>query len=67
MPLFSLTSIFFGIIIILNPDFIAYIIGFLFIFLGANSLIYFIAMKRLMNSGSGKSWIFGNYEIIKKK
>lgn len=67
MPFFSLLSIIFGIIIILNPDLIAYMIGFLFVFLWANSLIYFIAMRRRMSSGNSKSWTFWNYEIIKKK
>ncbi|MBP9811960.1 hypothetical protein KBC86_01150 [Candidatus Gracilibacteria bacterium] len=67
MPYFSLISIIFGIIIVMNPDLIAYMIGFLFFFLGVNSLIYYIATKRRISSGSQKSWSFGNYEIIKKK
>lgn len=66
MSFFSLFAILFGTVIILYPDFIAYIIGFLFVFIGINSLVYSLALKRKHN-GSTQSWNVGNYEIIKKK
>lgn len=66
MPLLSLFFILFGITVIAFPAFIAYIIGFFFLFLGVNSLIISLAMRR-NRSNPSKSWSFGGYEIIKKK
>ena len=66
MPLLSLFFILFGITVIAFPAFIAYIIGFFFLFLGVNSLLISLAMRRKTGTGS-KSWSFGNYEIVKKK
>lgn len=66
MPFLSFFFILFGITVIAFPAFIAYIIGFFFLFLGVNSLIISLAMRRNSPNAS-KSWSFGNYEIIKKK
>jgi uncharacterized membrane protein HdeD (DUF308 family) len=66
MPIFWILSLVFGIIVITNPDFIAYIIGFFFLFVGINILVASWMMKRGSKQESN-SWKVGGYEIIKNK
>ncbi len=66
MPVFAIFFILFGGIILAFPDFLAYIIGFLFLFIGVNSLAISLMMKK-KNPSEQKSWSFGKYEILKKK
>ncbi len=65
MPLIPLFLIAFGVTVIAYPEFIAYIIGMLFIIVGINSFILAIALRRSQNAE--KKWSFGNYEIIRKR
>lgn len=65
MPLIPLFLIAFGATVIAYPEFIAYIIGSLFIIIGVNSLLLMFALRRSQNSE--KKWSFGNYEIIRKR
>lgn len=46
MPFFAIFFILFGAIILAFPDFLAYIIGFLFLFIGVNSLMISFMMKK---------------------
>ncbi len=66
MTLLPFFLIFFGMTVIAYPEFIAYIIGFLCIIIGVNSLIFMLALRRNRNT-SEKKWSFGGYEIIRKK
>lgn len=56
----------FGVFIILQPAFLAYIIAFVFIFLGINLLIFGFRIQSLSKQKSDKVFRFGNYEFIKK-
>jgi uncharacterized membrane protein HdeD (DUF308 family) len=67
MPIFWIISLIFGIIVITNPDFIAYIIGFFFLFVGINILVASWMMRRKGKSETSNSWKVGGYEIIKNK
>lgn len=53
--------------VILYPQFLAYLIGFFFIFLGLNSLFLSIMLARKKNPNGERKWAFGSYEIIKKR
>lgn len=66
MQFFAIFSIVFGVIVIANPDIIAYLIWFFFVFLGANMLIASTLFRRRW-SGDDKSWKVGWYEIIKNR
>jgi hypothetical protein len=57
----------FGIIVIANPDFIAYIVGFFFVFVGLNMLLAGWMMRRKSKTDTSSSWKVGGYEIIKNK
>ncbi len=65
MQFFGLFSLVFGVIIITFPEFLAYLIGFLFVLIGINILFVSLAIRR--DSSSSKSWKVGNYEIIKNR
>jgi uncharacterized membrane protein HdeD (DUF308 family) len=67
MPIFWLLSLIFGIVVITNPDFIAYIIGFFFLFVGINILVAAWIMRRKGKTETTNSWKVGGYEIIKNK
>lgn len=66
MPYISLFFLIFGSIIIVYPELIAYIIGFVCIFIGLNSLLLNLVLRRKMSNQSKPSWSFGGYEIIRK-
>lgn len=66
MQFFGFLSIVFGIVVITNPDILAYLIGILFLVIGTNILIVSNLFRR-GSSGEGKSWKVGWYEIIKNR
>ena len=53
----------FGIVILVDPQILAYLIAFLFIIVGANILILTWIMRR----GPNKSFRVGNYEVFRSK
>lgn len=66
MQFFGIFAIAFWLIIIAYPQFLSYLIGFFFLFLGLNILI----ASRIFRRWSGESdrvWKIGNYEILKNK
>ncbi|MCT4617659.1 MAG: hypothetical protein N4A38_05625 [Candidatus Gracilibacteria bacterium] len=68
--LFSgLFSLLIGIIIIINPDIIAYIIGGIFVFIGISSIIghLVLSQNRKKYKDDGDYFTFGNYKIYKNK
>lgn len=67
MPFFALFCLIFGSIIIIYPQLIAYIIGYFFVFIGINSLVFAWMTRRRNASSANNSWSFGGYEIIKKR
>lgn len=68
MSYFSLFFLAFGGIIIAYPEFLAYLIGYFFIFIGLNSLFLSLAFLRRNREKSPDSiWSIGGYEIIKKR
>lgn len=66
MTFISLFFILFGITVILYPQFLAYIVGFVFLFIGLNAFFMALALRR-GNQASDKKWSVGGYEIIKKR
>lgn len=58
MQFFGFFSIIFGIVVITNPDILAYLIGTLFLIIGINVLIATTLFRR-GSSGEGKSWKVG--------
>ena len=65
MPIFWILSLIFGIVVIANPDIIAYLIGFFFVFLGLNMFVMSWIFRK--KQAPEKSWRVGGYEIIRKK
>ncbi len=65
MPIFWIFSLIFGIVVIANPDIIAYLIGFFFVFLGLNMFVMSWIFRK--KQAPQKSWSVGGYEIIRKK
>ncbi|NRH21290.1 hypothetical protein HOO68_04570 [Candidatus Gracilibacteria bacterium] len=65
MQFFGIFALIFGMIIIAFPEFLAYLIGFFFVFLGTNILLAGILYKK--NGTESKSWKVGGYEIIKNR
>ncbi|EKD66787.1 MAG: hypothetical protein ACD_49C00009G0012 [uncultured bacterium (gcode 4)] len=63
MNIFWFFLLLFGIIIVANPDIIAYLIGFLFIIIGANMVLMQFIFKK-SNKESIKFWSF---EIFRNK
>ncbi len=59
----------FGILVIIFPELIAYIIGFFLISLGVNMLILGFRIQKVYNQNHSdkKIFSFGNYEFVKKK
>ncbi len=66
MQFFGIFSMLFGIIVISNPDILAYLIGTLFLVIGFNILIV-SRFFRKTTSGWEKAWKVGGYEIIKNR
>ena len=66
MPIFWLLSLLFGIIVIANPDLIAYIVGFTFVFIWLNTLVAAWMLSRGKWQAKN-SWKVGGYEIIKNR
>ena len=58
MTYFALFCIAFGSIVILYPQFLAYLIGFFFIFIGLNTLFFSMAFMKRNNPNSEKKWAF---------
>lgn len=56
----------FGLLIILNPALLAYIVAFFFIFLGVQ-MIFIANRMRSLHNKSQSGFSFGGYEIIKRK
>ncbi len=46
MQFFGIFSLFFGIVVISYPEFLAYLVGFFFVFLGINVLVASWMMRR---------------------
>ncbi|MDD2693358.1 MAG: hypothetical protein PHY14_00320 [Candidatus Gracilibacteria bacterium] len=67
MSYFALFCLAFGGIIIAYPQFLAYLIGFFFIFVGLNSLFFSIAMMQKKANDNESRWSIGGYEIIRKR
>ena len=65
MQFFGFFALIFWIIIITFPEFLAYLIGFFFVFLGTNILLAGILFRK--NGAESKSWRVGGYEIIKNR
>ncbi|MDD2892280.1 MAG: hypothetical protein PHQ95_04935 [Candidatus Gracilibacteria bacterium] len=63
MNLVGLTFVLFGILVILAPALIAYIIGIFLILIGTNILL----ASTLFKNGKRESIQFGKYEIFRKK
>ncbi len=62
MRLFAAILVIFGLIIIYNPDIIAYLIGWLFIFIWLNMLLIWFVFPKRKNESFVK---FGNYKIFR--
>ncbi len=67
MQFFGFLSIGFGLIVIAFPQFLAYLIGFFFLMIGANMLALGSLFRKNGSSSSEQSWKVGGYEILKNK
>ena len=64
MKLLPIILILFWIVIIAMPEIVAYLIGWLLIFIGVNMLLMWFAFKQKM--GNKDSYVkFGNYKIFR--
>lgn len=62
MNIAGIIFILFGILVIKEPDLIAYIIGIFLILIGGNILLF----SRMFKNGKKESIKFGKYEIFRK-
>ncbi len=68
MQFFGLFALIFGWVIIAFPEFLAYIIGFFFVFIGFNILIIgSLFQKKNGSSNQSEWWKVGGYEILRNK
>lgn len=66
MRFVSLFLFFFGLIIIKFPEFLSYLIGFFFVFIGFNMFLVTMKFGKWKNN-SGEEFVrFGKYVIYKK-
>lgn len=66
MKMLPIWFIIFWIIVILAPEILAYLLGWLFIFIWINMLVFFWIFKKKTNSTTGKDYVeFGDYKIYK--
>lgn len=66
MQFFWFFSLVFGGLVIAYPEFLSYIIGGFFLFLGINILII-SGLFRASSRTEWKSWKIGEYEIVKNR
>lgn len=66
MQFFWFLSLVFGVIIVMFPEFLTYLIGFFFVFLGVN-ILFAAAIFRRGTAPGEKTWNVGGYEIIKNR
>ena len=62
MKFFSIFLIIFGVIIIIYPEFLAYLIGWFFVFVWVNLALIWFAFKRWIKEDYVK---FGKYKIFR--
>lgn len=70
MIFFGAFFLLFGILVIIFPELIAYIIGFFLISLGVNMLLLGVRIRSIHSqnkSSDKKIFSFGNYEFVKRK
>lgn len=69
MNFLGIYFVLFGILILINPTLIAYIIAFFFIFLGISLLFFSFKIKKMQshNPQNEKIFSFGKYEFTRKK
>ncbi|MCK9271988.1 hypothetical protein M0P65_00380 [Candidatus Gracilibacteria bacterium] len=67
MNIFGFFLLIFGIIIVKNPDIIAYLIGFFFIVIGANMILLQFVFRKKSSQGDRESIKFGSFEIFRNK